>query len=188
MKKREQNYISYGRGYIVEQIVGTKLALLENEGYKVIHDIQTNRGNIDHVVVGHTGVFVIESKSNKNLMLFSKNGQLSATNLAKKFIKQAAGNAFFIHEEILENIGIDIFVNGLVVRPLNENKKIKTLLNNHVIILDGETANNHIKSFNGYLSEEDIKLIYEHLCNLKRKNKLLRFNFIQKKLVAINFL
>ncbi len=41
------------------------LAHLESDGYRVLHDrrIPGSRGNIDHVVVGPTGVYVVETKS-----------------------------------------------------------------------------------------------------------------------------
>ena len=41
------------------------LARLESDGYRVLHDrrIPGSRANIDHVVVGPTGVYVVETKS-----------------------------------------------------------------------------------------------------------------------------
>jgi len=46
-----------------EQRVGEGLDNLKPHGYRVFHDIQGDKFNIDHVVVGPTGVFVIETKT-----------------------------------------------------------------------------------------------------------------------------
>ena len=46
-----------------EQRVGEVLDNLKPHGYRVFHDIQGDKFNIDHVVVGPTGVFVIETKT-----------------------------------------------------------------------------------------------------------------------------
>ncbi len=46
-----------------EMSVGQQLEGLRASGYKVYHDIQEDGYNIDHVVVGPGGVFVIETKT-----------------------------------------------------------------------------------------------------------------------------
>jgi hypothetical protein len=51
------------RGVQAEEHVGEILDGLSESGWRVIHDLDTGRGNIDHVVVGPGGVFTIETKS-----------------------------------------------------------------------------------------------------------------------------
>ncbi len=46
-----------------EKAVGQYLDELRSMGYAVFHDIQTPRGNIDHVLVGTGGIFAIETKT-----------------------------------------------------------------------------------------------------------------------------
>ena len=48
-----------------ERQTAAVLARLEADGYRVLHDrrIPGSRANIDHIVVGPTGVFVVETKS-----------------------------------------------------------------------------------------------------------------------------
>ena len=41
-----------------EQVVGAVLDELRSDGYRVVHAIRYNRGDIDHVLVGPAGVFV----------------------------------------------------------------------------------------------------------------------------------
>ncbi len=189
IKKLNDNENSYGIGYMVEEIVGTKLAALGEE-YKVIHSVlkHSSRGNIDHIVVGPTGIFVIESKSNRNWMFAFKNGDLIATGLATKFIKQAARNSVWTHDQINKDLGINKFVHGVVVRPLNSNRKIQTHCVNDVCILDGDVVYTHIKNFNDSLSKEEVEKVYRYLCQIKRKNEDKYLNFIQKKLISVNLL
>jgi len=173
-----KNDDSYGIGYLTEELVGTKLAALGNE-YLIIHDLQkgidiktgNKKGNIDHVVIGPTGVFVIDSKSNKNQMIYYKNNVRKLSELAEKFMNQVAGNALWVHEEIKKKLGIDLFVYGMVVRPFNESRKIETYCKNRVCIMDGDSVYEHIKQFEGRLSGEEIDKINYFLCEIKRKNK-----------------
>jgi len=44
-------------------VVGQSLEELRSKGYRVYHDIQEKGYNIDHVVIGPGGVFVIETKT-----------------------------------------------------------------------------------------------------------------------------
>ena len=46
-----------------ERVVGQFLEGLRADGYLVLHDIEQDRGNIDHVLIGPTGVFAIETKT-----------------------------------------------------------------------------------------------------------------------------
>jgi hypothetical protein len=51
------------RGATAEEEVGAILDALTPHGWRVMHDIDTGHGNIDHVAVGPPGVFTIETKS-----------------------------------------------------------------------------------------------------------------------------
>ncbi len=46
-----------------EKYIGQKLELLRDRGYRVLHDIVGNGFNIDHVLIGPTGIFTIETKT-----------------------------------------------------------------------------------------------------------------------------
>ncbi|MBT1444859.1 NERD domain-containing protein [Shewanella sp. JM162201] len=49
-------------GYVAEVATAAELMLLQAKGYQVFHDIQADKFNIDHLVVGPNGVFAIETK------------------------------------------------------------------------------------------------------------------------------
>ncbi|MDX2187128.1 MAG: nuclease-related domain-containing protein [Opitutaceae bacterium] len=56
-------------GYLGERLVGEHLATLRADGFHVFHDLQADGGerkfNLDHVVVGPSGVWMIETKTRK---------------------------------------------------------------------------------------------------------------------------
>jgi Nuclease-related domain len=55
-------------GAAAEQAVGETLDQLRGEGFDVRHDIeQAGEGNIDHLVIGPTGAFLIETKATRYL-------------------------------------------------------------------------------------------------------------------------
>lgn len=46
-----------------ERVVAQRLETLRSAGYHVFHDIEDDRGNIDHVLIGPGGIFTIETKT-----------------------------------------------------------------------------------------------------------------------------
>jgi Nuclease-related domain len=61
--RRLRKFWDYRLGSIGEQLVGEELSQLLASGYRVFHDVPFENFNIDHVVVGAPGVFVIETKT-----------------------------------------------------------------------------------------------------------------------------
>lgn len=51
------------RGVEGEELVGSVLESLRSDGWLTLHDVQTGRGNIDHVAIGPGGLIAIETKS-----------------------------------------------------------------------------------------------------------------------------
>jgi hypothetical protein len=54
---------TYREGAEGERRAEKALRPLERDGWRVFHDVQTGYGNYDHVAVGPTGVYLIESKN-----------------------------------------------------------------------------------------------------------------------------
>jgi hypothetical protein len=168
---------------MVEELVGTKLAAL-GDNYRVIHDVSKGKDkeNIDHIVIGPTGIFVIESKANRNAMIYYKNNQRVISFLGNKFMNQVARNACWVRENICNTLKHGEFVHGIIVRPLNVDRKIEMYCSNRVCVMDGDLVYNHIKNFDGGLSQEEISKIYHDLCEIKRVNDMANKNTLQKKL------
>jgi Nuclease-related domain len=59
-----------------EKATAKALKPLSRDGWRVVHDIDTGRGNLDHVLVGPAGVFLLDTK-NLHGILSVKRGVLS---------------------------------------------------------------------------------------------------------------
>ncbi len=171
-KKFDDNEKTYGVGYDAEELIGTKLAAM-GDNYKVIHDILKGKkmGNIDHVVIGPTGIFAIETKGNtKDNIFYYQNGIKKFTKFGNKFVNQAASNALWVHNVLKDKLDIDKWVYGVVVRPLKENAKIKGCRDNKVSVLDGDEVIDYIKNFDNILSNNEIGNIHSLLLRIKKLN------------------
>ena len=71
---------SWSRGASGEEEIGRLLDGLGN-GWLVLHDVHTGRGNIDHVVVGPAGLFTIETKAHR--------GRISVDRIDRRMLGQA---------------------------------------------------------------------------------------------------
>jgi hypothetical protein len=60
--RRSQDRANYQLGLDAELAVGRELNLIMREGFYVFHDFPEEHNNIDHVVVGPSGVFAVETK------------------------------------------------------------------------------------------------------------------------------
>ncbi len=107
------------RGERGERVVAEQLEDLRAAGFRCFHDLVRDGFNIDHVVVGPPGVFVVETKfrSGSGLIEF-KNGQgIFVGGRAEEgdCLKQARGNAREVNQLIRRDAGIEVWVKPLVV-------------------------------------------------------------------------
>jgi hypothetical protein len=109
------------RGELGELKVGEILDELKQSGYKPIHGITRNGFDIDHVVVGPAGVFVIETKfrSGHGTINF-RSGEGLFVNGAPDIIDrdpvaQAKGNAAEVRKIIKEHCNLTIWTTAVVV-------------------------------------------------------------------------
>ena len=61
--------------YECEIAVGQELDLLMLSGYRVFHDIQAGKFNVDHLVIGESGIFAVETKGRSKRMDKDGNGK-----------------------------------------------------------------------------------------------------------------
>ncbi|MCW4016910.1 MAG: NERD domain-containing protein [Candidatus Bathyarchaeota archaeon] len=147
--------------------------------YNVIHDVELGkRGDVDHVVVGPNGVFVIETKNNNGAI--SCNGDSwSQWKTGKKGgrykgklgspSKQAKRNASLIGNLIRRRLHVHFYVNALVVFA---NKKA-TLDMQHptVPVLKTDELCSFIQSFGSkMLSNKDQNRLAELITSYSRYN------------------
>lgn len=85
-----------GRGAVAEEKTGALLDGLP-EGHFIIHDFDTGRGNIDHILVGPKGIFTLEVKSHRGEVTFD--GTILRRDglpFEKDFLKQAWAECFAV--------------------------------------------------------------------------------------------
>jgi hypothetical protein len=96
-----------------EETVGRVLATLP-PAFRVLNDVLVSRGNVDHVVVGPTGVFAIETKAWVSRLWLAKGGVLQKDGEdASEVTQQAIAGAMQIRDR-LAPIGINKFVRAVV--------------------------------------------------------------------------
>jgi hypothetical protein len=114
-----RQYRNLNRGERGELAVAEQLEELRGKGFRCFHDIVRDGFNIDHVVVGPPGVFVIETKfrSGSGLIEF-RNGEgifVGGREEEGDPLKQARGNARVVHDFIRQDAGLELWVKPLVV-------------------------------------------------------------------------
>jgi hypothetical protein len=114
-------------GYEGEIAVGQELNHLMLKGYHVYHDFPANNFNIDHIIVGQSGVFTVETKArskpatrnvagnatvtyNGRLLLFPQGVDLNT-------IEQAKSQAAWLTNWIVSAVGEKVAVRPVVALP-----------------------------------------------------------------------
>ena len=116
---------TWGIGAEGEETVAQLLSLL-GDAYRVIHDavLPGMRGNIDHIVLGPNGVFVIETKNHKGFITCNgdswmqrKVGQLGTPYLGRIGCpsKQVKRYAISLRNLIRDRLGMNLYVNCVIV-------------------------------------------------------------------------
>lgn len=138
-----------------EENVAEHLKLLGSD-YHVVHDVVLPgmKGNIDHVIIGAKGIFVIETKNQNGLIRcngdswirqkIGRRGTRYFVNIGSPS-KQVKRNAQLLNNYIQARFKTNTFVNGLVVFT-NENAVLR-IDNPTVAILKPHEIVNFIKNF-----------------------------------------
>ncbi len=94
-------------------------SLLRNLGkdFRVLHDVVSPFGNIDHVVISKSGVvFAIETKShNGRVKVENEVILVNGKPAEKNFIAQTLRNVYWLREKIKQVTGSDTYVYGIIV-------------------------------------------------------------------------
>jgi hypothetical protein len=168
------NYKREIQGIEGEQFVDKKLKETFEPDYLVLHDItlKGQKWNIDHVVIGKNGIFVIETKTHKGKIKCDDDTWFQIKNdgnpkfFKKSPSKQVVGNAcqlkYFLKERYpkLSNV----YVHALIIFPLKDT------------IIDVQRAPKYCKIFNdidkmiSYIQESntDLDLSQEELNEVKK--------------------
>ena len=111
--KREKDA---GRGAKAEEQVGEILESLDQEHFKVFHDVVLGYGNIDHIVLRRDGaVFVVETKSHSGKISHDGSNLLrNGRPLEKDFVRQTLGNALTLGKHLGAYAQRQVWVTGIL--------------------------------------------------------------------------
>ena len=121
IEEYDKERLNFLKGATGEQAVARKIDDLP-DGYCVIHDLATPFGNLDHVVIGPTGVFILETKNWKGTITADGKGDIVQNNaLAKKAtVKPLIARMMNVRDKVktLCDAGQDLpYFNALLVFP-----------------------------------------------------------------------
>ncbi|MEY2501627.1 MAG: hypothetical protein QOI07_1961 [Verrucomicrobiota bacterium] len=119
LDKYESERMSWRMGAIGECEVAAELERLSDR-FTVFNNVNTRRGNLDHVVVGPTGFFAIETKNWKGLITATSEGELTRNGRASTapHVRRFLSRAMMVREQAIALTHSDDFrVRAVMVFP-----------------------------------------------------------------------
>ncbi len=111
-------------GMAGERAVGQYLEGLRSEGYRVLHDVQGDGFNVDHVCIGPGGVLTIETKTwskpargDARIRYDGEHLVVGGREPERDVLRQAKGQAAWLARLLLESTGRPVKVQAVVVFP-----------------------------------------------------------------------
>ena len=110
------------QGAFGEQATGKQLKTLEREGWVVLHDLPRGTGNVDHVVVGPGGVFVLDSKRTDGQVVVDEQGRVTIARLDDPGLHYMHTGAAHVrrlahetHDQVVAASRLNVWVTPVVV-------------------------------------------------------------------------
>jgi Nuclease-related domain len=115
----DRDRMSWRKGAAGEALVAQTLSELPTE-FIVVNDVSKRFGNIDHIVIGPTGVYVIDAKNWTGSVKADGQGELllNGKPLPKPSIKGLLGSVMDFQSKLKALTETDYFVRGLMVFPV----------------------------------------------------------------------
>ena len=156
-----------------EKAVGQFLEGLREDGYKVFHDINGEKFNLDHVVIGSTGIYVVEtktiSKPNGREAVVEYDGQkvvIAGFSPDRDPVIQAKALSRWLEDFVKESTGKSFRVRPVVLYPgWYVNKQPKDA---EVWVLNPKALPAFLEHEGITMSPEDVNLVSYHLSRYVR--------------------
>ncbi len=108
------------RGARGEEHVGELLDGMSESGWRVIHDASLGRGNVDHILIGRSGIFTVETKSHP--------GPVRVARVHGETLRQAQAQRRAIERVTgLEVEPLVVFSRAWIDRPLARRKGVRVV-------------------------------------------------------------
>jgi hypothetical protein len=139
----------WSRGADGEEYVGHVIEAMHSDGWRVLHDVSFGGANIDHVMLGPSGVFTVETKSHR--------GRIAVERIDPHMLKQA-----YAEKKKLEAI------TGLKVEPLlvfSRAYLVGRVPSRHqgVMVLPARMLAGHLKRRASTYSCEQVEALYSSM-------------------------
>jgi len=156
-------------GALGEEAVGQFLdEKLRPSGYQVFHDVLSDSFNVDHVIVGPTGVFAVETKTHSkpargpcNVEYDGEKVTVNGLTPDRDPVVQAQAEARWVRDLLQQSTGRGFFVQPIVLYPGWFVETTKP--NVDVWVLNEKPLLTFVKNARNSLSPEDVSLISFHL-------------------------
>ena len=114
----DRERIAFRKGAVGEGLIAGILEGLP-DGYTVLNDLTTPSGNLDHVVVGPNGIFVIDTKNWKGTVTSDGNGELllNGKPTTKPEVKNLVRTVMAIRERITAVCQREYFIKAILAFP-----------------------------------------------------------------------
>lgn len=140
-----------------ERTVGAILRTLGPE-YRVVHDLDIGRGNVDHVVIGPTGVFAVETKAWRETVWLDEGSKLMSGRWDRsRAIGQALAEAIAVRERIGDVRWVEAVI-ALSRLPLPSRMDIRG-----VSVLDARDVPSFIQDRTSKLSPDEVERAFAQL-------------------------
>ena len=174
LAKRKIRNLELGREG--EKAVGQYLDKLREEGYQVFHDIVADGFNLDHVLIGPSGVFAIETKtiskpSNREAVVQYDGEKVTVAGFEpdRDPVQQVKASAKWLEQLIEESTGKRFKVRPVILYPgwfIAKQPK-----GAEVWVLNPKGLPAFLKNENSAISAEDVHLVSYHLSRYVRARK-----------------
>lgn len=151
-----RDVLAWRKGARGEEQVGRILAPLRGLGYAVLHDLGMGRGNIDHVVVGPTGVFVVETKAWRGRVYLERGRRLMCSGFDQSAaVGQAIAEAVEVRKR-LRAAGLACWVEAVIALPSTRLHRGPMRLGS-VSVLNADDLRRHVISRPKILGAEQVQ-------------------------------
>ncbi|MBO8161979.1 MAG: NERD domain-containing protein [Thermosipho sp. (in: Bacteria)] len=161
------------RGAKAEEEVSDILEELP-KGYAVFNDFPCPMGNIDHIIIGPTGIFVVETKSHSGEITLSPDKKLlrNSKPLEKDFLKQVLEQCFWLKKKLIGPNEKAPFITPIVVFTRAFVKVYQPVKG--VRIVNKKWLVKDIVENNGKIRKDELNRIFYELLRLKDRASTIR--------------
>jgi len=169
--KLERKRIDYRKGATGEALVGYILAGFP-DSFRIIPGVETSFGDIDHVVVGPTGVYAVDTKNWRGIVTADDQGELLLNGRPTK--KPAIGNLtrsiMTTKKKIKVRFALDPYVRGVLAFP-SARVEAKWGTTGSVHCITDEQLYDYIVEKKKRLTKKEIDSISQAFLAVARKDK-----------------